>query len=51
MVINIDIKVVLRIQGQILTTNEAVHGQKIKNSQSQLKMYWFFKKELKPGLK
>ena len=33
---------VLRIQGLIVRTNEAANWQKIKNSQPQLKIYWFF---------
>ena len=52
MVVKIDMNVVLRIQGLIiLRTNEAVHWQKIKNSQSQLKMCWFFKKKSETWVK
>ena len=40
---------ILRIQGLTLRTNEAVRGKKLKNCQSQLKMYWFFL-EVKSGL-
>ena len=43
--------VVLRIQGLILRTIEAVHWQKIKNTHSQLKIYWFFKTRSKTWVK
>ena len=40
MTVKIDMNV-LKIQGLILKTNEAANWQKLKNSQPQLKNYWF----------